>query len=554
MVKKRELFGIYMKYKLLLLLIVVSGAVLRFYQLGINPPSMTWDEVALGYNAYSLGLDGRDEFGNFLPLAYLESFGDYKPPLYTYLDILPIKAFGLTPFAVRFPSALLGSLSVLVTYFLVKRIFNSSKQKELYAISAAAVFAFSPWHIMLSRAAFEANVATFFIITGVWAFLCAIQGKKWLLVVSTVSFVLSLYSFNSSRIVVPILVGVLAAVFYKDLWKIKKQAIVACIIGVVLSSPLIPFMLSPQAKVRFQEVNIFTDPKLIENRNQEIANDNNSVVSRIIHNHRVVYGLAYVQHYMDHFNPSYLFTKGDVNPKFSIQDVGQMYLFDLPFLLLGIFFLIRKKEGYWWIIPIWLLIGLIPAGAARETPHALRTEAALPTYQILVAYGLIQGALLVEKLVAKKVIKNALYGLVGILFFTNVLYFQYQYVVHYPWRFSADWQDGYKESIAYVNEHKDKYAQIYDSGSMGRPYIYYLFYTQTDPREFRKTMKVTRDVFGFVDVLSFGKYNFPKDISRVQKSKDTLYVSNPESLPSDSRKLKEIKRIDGKTSVVIYTY
>lgn len=543
-----------MKYKILLFTIIVIGVFLRFYQLGVNPPSMTWDEVALGYNAYSLGLDGKDEFGTFLPIAYLESFGDYKPPVYSYLDILPIKLFGLTSFAVRFPSALFGSLTVLVTYFLVKRIFYSSKQKVLYALISAGVLAFSPWHIMLSRAAFEANIATFFLVVGMWTFLAAIQEKKWLLLISVISFVLSLYSFNSSRIVAPLLVVMLALAFYKDLWKIKKQAILAIILGIILSSPLVPFMLSPQAKVRFQEVNIFTDPKLIENRNQQIVNDDNSIISRVIHNHRVVYGLAYATHYLDHFNPSYLFTKGDINPKFSIQDVGQMYLFDLPFILLGLFLLFRKREGYWWIVPLWLLIGIIPAGAARETPHALRTEATLPTYQMLAAYGLVSAAFLLEKSTHKRIVKKAVYGFMALFFLGNVFYFQYQYFQHYPWRFSADWQYGYKESIGYVIDHKDQYKHIYDSGSMGRPYIYYLFYTKTDPREFRKTMKVTRNVFGFVDVLSFGKYNFPKDFSQVQKSKSNLYVVSAEGVPTDVKKLKEIKRVDGKTGLVIYTY
>jgi 4-amino-4-deoxy-L-arabinose transferase-like glycosyltransferase len=94
-----------MKYKIILFCIVLIAAFFRFFQLGINPPSLTWDEVALGYNAYSLGLDGKDEFGQFLPTAFIESFGDYKPPMYAYLDIIPIKIFGLTDFAVRFPSA-----------------------------------------------------------------------------------------------------------------------------------------------------------------------------------------------------------------------------------------------------------------------------------------------------------------------------------------------------------------------------------------------------------------------------------------------------------------
>jgi len=136
------------KPKIILIIIVILAAFLRFYQLGNNPPSLTWDEVAWGYNAYSLGIDGRDEFGRFLPFNYLESFGDFKPPMYAYLDIIPIKIFGLNEFAVRFPSALFGLLTVLITYFLTKRIFFDSKSKELYALFSALFLAISPWHIM----------------------------------------------------------------------------------------------------------------------------------------------------------------------------------------------------------------------------------------------------------------------------------------------------------------------------------------------------------------------------------------------------------------------
>src|SRR5882672_592938 len=106
-----------MKRTYLLVFILLVAAILRFYQLGSMPPSLTWDEAAWGYNAYSLGIDGKDEFGRVLPYTYLESFGDYKPPVYAYLDILPVKVFGLNEFATRFPSAFFGTLTVLLTYF-----------------------------------------------------------------------------------------------------------------------------------------------------------------------------------------------------------------------------------------------------------------------------------------------------------------------------------------------------------------------------------------------------------------------------------------------------
>src|SRR5260221_9445949 len=118
-----------MKKYLVLFFIIVLASVLRFYQLGHNPPSLTWDEAAWGYNAYALNIDGKDEFGRFLPHDYLESFGDFKPPLYAYLDIVPVKLFGLTEFATRFPSAFFGVLTVLMTYFLTKELFVKSQKR-----------------------------------------------------------------------------------------------------------------------------------------------------------------------------------------------------------------------------------------------------------------------------------------------------------------------------------------------------------------------------------------------------------------------------------------
>ena len=106
-----------LKGKLPLVLIIVLAAFLRFYQLGVNPPGLNWDETAHGYNAYSILKTGRDEYGYFMPLSF-RSFDDYKPPLYTYLVVPSVAIFGLNSFAVRFPSALLGVLAVLFTYLM----------------------------------------------------------------------------------------------------------------------------------------------------------------------------------------------------------------------------------------------------------------------------------------------------------------------------------------------------------------------------------------------------------------------------------------------------
>lgn len=540
-----------MKTKLLLLGILIIATFFRFFHLSTNPPSLTWDEVAWGYNAYSLGIDGKDEFGKFLPYQYLESFGDFKPPMYAYLDILPVKLFGLNEFATRFPSAFFGVLTVLMTYFLVKRIFKSELRIEILALLSSFVLAISPWHILLSRAAFEANVATFFLVTGVWLFLYAVQEKQWLLPISIVSFVCSIYTFNSARIVAPLLVITLSLVFFKRLWKYKAQTIVAVLVGILLILPIAKFLVSPQASLRFKEVNIFSDASLVKIANQEIANDHNAFWSKIIHNRRVVYGLAFVQHYFDNLTPNFLFIHGDGNPKFSIQDMGQMYVWDLPFFVTGILFLFKKREGHWWIIPVWLLLAIIPAATARETPHALRIEATLPMFQIIVGYGVLQVVLRIKYKVLS-IQWNFIICSIALLLFINVAYFTHQYFVEYPREFSGEWQYGYKDSIAYVDSFKDAYQNIYVTSNLGRPYIYYLFYTKTSPSDFRKTATIQHDAFGFVNVEGFGRYHFMGDHIPPQPG-DNLYIGLPWEVPTNGKVLKKFYLLDGKDVLTAYT-
>jgi len=534
-----------------LILIIVIASFLRFYHLGNNPPSLTWDEAAWGYNAYSLGIDGRDEFGRFLPLNYLESFGDFKPPVYVYLDVIPVKLFGLNEFSTRFPSAFFGVLTVLITYFLVKRIFWNSKLKESYALFSALFLAISPWHIMLSRAAFEANVATFFLVAGVWLFLAGVQEKKWYIVFSAIFFVISIYTFNTARVVAPILVLFLGLIFRKKLIENKKQTFVAILMGILLALPTISFLFSPQAGLRFKEVNIFSDINVIKTTNQEIKNDKEVWWSKILHNRRVAYGLSYVEHYFDNLNPNFLFIKGDGNPKFSTQNVGELYLWDLPFFAAGAFLLFRKREGKWWIVPIWLLIGIIPAATARETPHALRIETTLPTFQILVAYGFSQFLFYIKRYGS---FFKAIIIFVGVLLFTNVFYFFRDYNASYLYEFSGEWQYGYKDSIEYVKSVEKDFNNIYITSDLGRPYIYYLFYTKTDPRIFRKDNIVRRDNFGFVSVDRFEKYNFLNGAVKINNGRGikNLFVKTSNNIPPKANILKRFYLLNGNVALVAY--
>lgn len=539
-----------------MVLILFIALFLRVWHLGQNPPALSWDEAAWGYNAYSLGMTGRDEFGKILPLTYLESFGDFKPPLYAYLTIPSVKIFGLNEFATRLPSAVFGSLTVLLTFFLTRELFRSRFKRDLLSILASFFLAISPWHIMLSRAAFEANVATFFLVAGVTFFLLGMR-KAWFFVLSAISFSLSLYTFNTARIMAPLLVLILVAAFYKKLWQNtlgnranKKWVVGSFLLGVAIILPLIFFLITPQAATRYKEVNIFSDNSIVIDANQEIVNDGGVWWSKIIHNRRWGYTLLFLRHYFDHFNPSFLFIKGDGNPKFSTQDVGELYLWDLPFILAGIYFLFKKKDSIWWLVPLWLLLGIVPSALARETPHALRIETTLPTWQILIALGFAEIWTWVSQ--SKKNSAKVLLSLSIVFLLTNFIYFQHGYWRHYSAEYAQEWQYGYKEAVNFISQVEDKYDEIWFTDKLGRPYIYFLYYLKKNPTDFAKRAIVKRDVFGFVFVESLGKYHFWRLGERIEPKGKALIFDAPEGVSDKTKIVKSFYLPNGQEALVAY--
>ncbi|NCO89143.1 hypothetical protein GW881_04480, partial [Candidatus Roizmanbacteria bacterium] len=92
-----------MKNKLiypLLLGAVLISVFLNLFRFNQVPPCLNADEVAFGYNAYSIAQTGKDEFGKFLPLRF-ESFKDFKLPVFVYFSVPFVKLLGLNELSTR---------------------------------------------------------------------------------------------------------------------------------------------------------------------------------------------------------------------------------------------------------------------------------------------------------------------------------------------------------------------------------------------------------------------------------------------------------------------
>ena len=103
-----------------------------------------------GYVGRFILKNGKDVYGNPWPLWYFDKFGDFYIVLPIYLKGLSTFLFGVNEFAIRFPSAFLGALSVIPIF-----LFPIGYLKTKIGYLSALTMAIMPWHIILSRASSE---------------------------------------------------------------------------------------------------------------------------------------------------------------------------------------------------------------------------------------------------------------------------------------------------------------------------------------------------------------------------------------------------------------
>ena len=437
-----------MRLKILLGLILVLAFILRFYNLAQNPPGLYWDEVSNGYNAYSVLKTARDEYGVFLPTNF-RSYDDYKPPVYIYSIIPSILVFGLTELAVRFPSAAGGVLTVFLVYLITKKLF----QKVKLALFTSFFLAISPWHIHFSRGGFEANFMVFLTILGFYFFLQS-KNKYYLLLFSVVVLGLVFNAYQGAKIWVPLFMFAIVFFGREELFEHGKKLIFPLLILVLFSLPVI--LNFGQSFVRGKSVSIFSE--------QEI----NKIE-------------VFAKGYFSHFSPTFLFVKGDSIGRHSVPGMGQLYVFELPLILAGIYLLFRDRFKYRNFLIVWLILAPIPAALSSPTPHSLRAITFIPLWSIISAYGLS----FILKFNYNIKIKNLF--LAGLFFvgLFNFITYLHLYHKHYPKEKGPDWQDGYRKMLDYVNKVEDNYSTIAISDALGRSYIYTLFYLKYDPQKYQ---------------------------------------------------------------------
>ncbi|QQG47051.1 MAG: glycosyltransferase family 39 protein [Candidatus Woesebacteria bacterium] len=526
------------KQKIILILIVILAFCLRFYKLN-SYPALNADEASIGYDAYSLIKTGRDQHGNSWPLQF-QSFNDYKPGLYVYIVLPFVKFLSLNEWSIRIPSAFLGVATVYIIYLLIKELFNDEK----FALIGSFLLAISPWHLHFSRSGWEVNIATFFITLGLLFFFKAIKKQKFSsFFFSVLFFVLSMYTYHSARIVVPFL-GIGLFYFYlKDLKKNLKLVSISVIIFGLLIIPIT----NKDALSRAGGVSIFSDKGIISGINEQRGEGANSTLTKILHNKVINYSLIFADNYSKHFWGEFLFLSGDVIQRNRVPETGQLYLFEIITLSVGIYFIIKKTNKEWGLIIFWLIISPAAAALTFQSPHALRAHNMVIPLTIISSYGLMKILNLLKNLKIKNIF---LLGNFLILIFISwcVARYLHEYYIHMSKEYPYSSQYGVKEMVSYLSQNQGSFQKIFVTDRYDQPYILYLFYTKTDPSWFQKNHNLTApDKFGFSTVRDVASIHFESiDFEKLKQNyPNSLIIGDTKEIPKEANIIKKIYGANG---------
>lgn len=395
-------------YAFLFFLLIFFTFFLRFYKLTEFPPSLYQDETAIGYNAYLILEKGVDEYGKSFPV-YFQSFGDYKLPVYIYTTAVFMKIFGYGEFAVRAPSALAGSLSVILLFILLRRL---TKDNGL-AFTASFLLAINPWHLQFSRAGFEVNLALFFALLGTTFFIVGIEEKKYLLIPAALSFALSLYSYNVTRLLIPLFIILLVALYWPKLRKISFAYLT--FLNIFMLVLLLPFLqtLFMSSGVYSAKTNLISSTDILV-KNVEMRSYLESLpgwYTKLFYNNYIAIFLQYIQNIANIISGSFFFTQGTPHPNQGIGNVGTFYLFELPFFVLGIIIFFTKKIHSLRVFFWWLIVTVLTLALSKDVPHATRGYFLVIPIIVFTAQGILFFFEYLKHMHIYPLLKNVLVGL-----------------------------------------------------------------------------------------------------------------------------------------------
>ena len=337
--------------------IVLLAAPLRLYGLNTHPPGLFGDEAADGLDALRIIAGER-------PIFLAENNG--REAMHAYLVALSVSVFGRTPVAVRLPSAIAGTMTVLGIFLVA-----CSLCARRIGLLAALISAFTVWPIMLSRLATRPALLPLFLAFSLWLGIEGWRrGSKWRWALSGLIFGAAFYTYTpiGVMLLVPLLwtALLLARGRGRRLWP-----------GALLFLAALALAAAPFANLALKyEEQVFgrsTGLAIVS-----LDDSPQQILRTLVDQTATVLPMLIVP------------GSGDWNLRHNIPNRAAFDPVMAAAFVLGILVALRGKRRRRLIAMfIWVAVALLPTILSEEPPHFGRSSGALPVLFVFPALGLL---------------------------------------------------------------------------------------------------------------------------------------------------------------------
>ncbi|WKZ40616.1 MAG: glycosyltransferase family 39 protein [Anaerolineales bacterium] len=470
------------KYRHLIIFVIILaiGIFARMREFGNMPPGLNPDEASIGVEAYYLYKFGVDRYGLSYPV-HLISWGSGQNALYAYLLIPFVALKGITPFAVRLPMMLTGILSLILIYIAGRRLFG-----EKFALLAMFFMAISPWHIVNSRWAVESNIMPFFFLAGFTALTLA-NTKDWWFLVSSIFFAVSLYSYGTTYVGVPIFLLLTVPLLVRIKHITIKQVIIGAITFVLIALPIGLFLIVNTLRSETLQLGAVTIPRLpVEARYETMAAVfGESPLQALFSNARIMFDVLWKQ--------------SDAYPWNFVEPFGYFYKVTFPLVLAGFiltlpFKFVRENRLEHWLIAAWMIASIV-VGIVHPV-NLTRLNIIFTPILFCIAIFILW---LDRRIPYAAAVATSVF-MIGFIFFSQAYHGD-----EYRQRTSAIFNEGIVPAIQYAVQNADPDAMICFTELRYSMYIYILQTQRFHPSE-------------YVDDLEWTEPDDPLDSARILRS------------------------------------
>ncbi len=407
-------------------LLFILALLPRMYALGTIPTALSHDEVDVIIQAHSIRLTGRDLSGSWSPLTLVPNDG-LMAELSGAINLPALAVLPNTLFAAHFTTALLGSLyPILIVTLLISWGLN----KKASWLSGV-LLALSPWHLLFSRTSLE-QPASLFFYTLSWIFLTKIYANKnnlKALLISLISFAtfytLGFYTYHGYKFSLPLLTIIIAFYNYFRTLHHHKLVIITIVLTVIGSLYLRTFLnigsyLGRQSEIVFLDQSVFSKKVDLDRRLSIMPKRLNEF---LVNKPLAMLHLA-IDKYMSLLSPQQMFMNGENNGVFSTGRTGYLYVFLLPFVLIGVVCMVISGKKTETFISLLVFISPIATIIHKNGSFAFRSGIFVVLLTIAGAYGI---AYLNSRYPRYRISTLAI-----VLTFISFIHFSYIYLGYYP--------------------------------------------------------------------------------------------------------------------------